>query len=340
MSITVDYSNFTPFSSLFGGALIGLSSSLFLVASGRIAGISGLLKVAVSPGAKEPDVGLKRAFIAGLILSGTCATLFSFTHVPSMDLTKLVVGGILVGAGANLQHGCTSGHGVCGLSRKSPKSLVLVCTFMISGVLTETWAKVYLLNLSSHVSTSTGAGENLSILGKYLFPVISVGAVLSSFMRHKRNPMVPAFGFFSGSLFGLGLLLSGMANPSKVVSFLDITGAWDPSLMFVMGGAILVSLYPFHYVQNKGKGKSGKNGKGTYLFPRETFSAMKYLQPSSWTQHQAKIRSLVGAVLFGAGWSISGMCPGPGLVLGGFGSADALIYIPAVIFGQWVSDHV
>ena len=339
MSITIDHSNFTPFSSLLGGALIGLSSSLFLVASGRIAGISGLLKVAVSPSANESDVGLKRAFIAGLVLSGTCASLFGFTHIPSMDLTKLLIGGILVGAGANLQHGCTSGHGVCGLSRKSPKSLVLVCTFMMSGVLTEAWVKVHILSLFSHLSTPTGVGETVSILAKSLFPILSVGGVLSSFMRHKRNPTVPTFGVFSGSLFGTGLVISGMSNPSKVVSFLDITGTWDPSLMFVMGGAILVSLYPFHYVQNKGKGKSGK-GTGTYIFPRETFSTMKYLQPSSWTQHPAKFRSLVGAVLFGAGWSVSGMCPGPGLVLGGAGSSDAIIYIPAVIFGQWISDRV
>jgi uncharacterized protein len=147
----------------------------------------------------------------------------------------------------------------------------------------------------------------------------------------------PTVGSICGILFGAGLMLSGMADPQKVVGFLNISSKWDPSLAFVMGGAICIAAWPFHmaqkYVREK---KDPESSKKPYLFPSESFTEFTYLLPASWTEHKDKVKSLVGATLFGAGWAISGMCPGPGLVLGGGGSMAALLYIPSVLFGQWI----
>ena len=118
-SITIDYAHFTPGASTLGGLLIGISSSIFLVTTGRIAGISGLLKSATTIGSNDKkineknkktnnDTGLKRAFIAGIILAGTCAAFSGRDYLPASDVTAIILGGLLVGAGANIQHGCTS----------------------------------------------------------------------------------------------------------------------------------------------------------------------------------------------------------------------------------------
>jgi uncharacterized protein len=233
-----------------------------------------------------------------------------------------------------------SGHGVCGLSRKSPKSLVLVSTFMASGVLTQTILKPALFNAQADILLPAAWQQAMSNVGNLLFPLASIAALLSTCVYDERSPVAPLIGVFTGGMFGLGLIISGMAEASKVVGFLDVTGNWDPSLMFVMGGAIAAGIAPFTWIQNKGKTlKKHSKGNAPYLFPNESFSAMSYIQPSSWSEHPAKARSLIGAIFFGAGWAISGMCPGPGLVLGGTGSSDAVMYIPAVLLGQWLSDQ-
>ena len=117
-AITIDHAHFTPGASTLGGLLIGISSSIFLATTGRIAGISGLLKSATTIGnsgdANEKgkrgnkDTGLKRAFVAGIILAGTCAAFTGRNYLPTSDVTAVILGGLLVGAGANMQHGCTS----------------------------------------------------------------------------------------------------------------------------------------------------------------------------------------------------------------------------------------
>jgi Predicted transporter component len=131
--------NFTPYSALFGGILIGLGTSLFMLLNGRIAGISGLLKGLLSQSTTGVDKSWRAAFIIGLVLSG----LFYQTFVPlqgsAIENTPpiiLIVGGLLVGFGTAMGSGCTSGHGVCGLSRFSLRSLVATVIFLSSGMAT------------------------------------------------------------------------------------------------------------------------------------------------------------------------------------------------------------
>jgi uncharacterized membrane protein YedE/YeeE len=126
--------NFTPVSALLGGALIGLAASLLLFFTGRVAGISGIVGGLLRP---EPGEGAWRAtFIAGLLVGGAALLAFSPASigVPTRPFGALAASGLLVGFGARLGRGCTSGHGVCGISRLSPRSLIATATFMATGV--------------------------------------------------------------------------------------------------------------------------------------------------------------------------------------------------------------
>ncbi|WP_415760486.1 YeeE/YedE family protein [Pseudomonas sp. LT1P18] len=132
----VDWLNFTPWSSLAGGALIGLAASLFVVANGRIAGISGLIGSLLqhrSEGAIE-----KALFLLGLLIAPLLWGLFA--TLPHIEFQRgwlgLTVAGVLVGIGTRYGSGCTSGHGVCGLSRLSRRSMVATVCFMFSGFAT------------------------------------------------------------------------------------------------------------------------------------------------------------------------------------------------------------
>ena len=132
--MTIDWINFTPTSALTGGVLIGLSASLLLLFNGRIAGISGIVGGLLQR-YKSSEFAWRAAFVLGLIMAPVLYQAFSElpeSHIDS-DWPTLVLAGLLVGFGSRLGSGCTSGHGVCGLSRLSPRSLVATATFMTTG---------------------------------------------------------------------------------------------------------------------------------------------------------------------------------------------------------------
>ncbi len=134
--MTIDWANFTPWASLAGGALIGLSAALFLLFNGRIAGISGILGGLLRP--VKGDISWRTAFLLGLI--GAPLAYALVTPLPAVQIdagtTTLVIAGLLVGFGTRYGSGCTSGHGVCGLSRLSLRSLVATASFMLAGFAT------------------------------------------------------------------------------------------------------------------------------------------------------------------------------------------------------------
>jgi uncharacterized membrane protein YedE/YeeE len=134
--MTTDWTAFTPWSALTGGAIIGTSAVLFALVNGRIAGISGILGGLLRP--SLPDAFWRIAFIVGLLVSPLFFRLFADLPPVVVDAgyPTLVVAGLLVGIGTRYGAGCTSGHGVCGLSRLSPRSLVATLAFMAAGFLT------------------------------------------------------------------------------------------------------------------------------------------------------------------------------------------------------------
>lgn len=119
----------------------------------------------------------------------------------------------------------------------------------------------------------------------------------------------------AGLVFGLGLILSGMANPEKVLGFLDIAGLWDPSLAFVMGGAIIVGLVAFTVARKRTLSFLGFDMK---------LPANKRIEK----------RVVVGSMMFGVGWGIAGFCPGPALVALGAGEIKAVVFVVSMIAGM------
>jgi uncharacterized membrane protein YedE/YeeE len=132
--MTLDTLHFTPGMSLLGGLLIGTASALFILANGRIAGISGILGGLLRP--TSGDVIWRLAFLLGLIVAPAVLAAFVAPVVPTIDAgpTTLIIAGLLVGIGTRYGGGCTSGHGVCGLSRLSPRSLIATLAFMGTGM--------------------------------------------------------------------------------------------------------------------------------------------------------------------------------------------------------------
>lgn len=134
--IDIAWSNFTPWPALTGGVLVGLAAASFLLLNGRIAGISGILGGLLTP--TPGDLSWRIAFLAGLI--GAPALWVLVTQLPPIEIEAgypaLIVAGLLVGVGTRYGSGCTSGHGVCGLSRLSPRSLAATLSFMFAGFVT------------------------------------------------------------------------------------------------------------------------------------------------------------------------------------------------------------
>ncbi|MET0387742.1 MAG: YeeE/YedE family protein [Polyangiales bacterium] len=129
--------NFTPVSALIGGVLIGLAASLFLLGIGRVAGISGILGGLIAPGSERAERGWRGAFVLGLLAIGGMAAFVAPDRLGSSPRSwpLLVAAGLLVGIGTRLGSGCTSGHGVCGISRLSPRSIVATITFIATGMI-------------------------------------------------------------------------------------------------------------------------------------------------------------------------------------------------------------
>jgi uncharacterized membrane protein YedE/YeeE len=129
--------NLTPVSAAIGGALIGLSAALLMLLTGRIAGISGILGGCLTPAA--PDRGWRLAFIGGLLLAPLTAMLLGYgVPHPAMPASWWIVigAGLLVGFGSRMGSGCTSGHGVCGIARLSPRSIAATAVFMATAIAT------------------------------------------------------------------------------------------------------------------------------------------------------------------------------------------------------------
>jgi len=134
--MVIDWNAFTPWTALSGGVLIGIAASLFILLNGRIAGISGIVGGLLRP--TRGDVIWRVAFVLGMVIAPTLWRLFA--SLPALQIeagyVQLIIAGLLVGISTRFGSGCTSGHGVCGISRMSPRSFMATAAFMASGFLT------------------------------------------------------------------------------------------------------------------------------------------------------------------------------------------------------------
>ncbi len=131
--------------------------------------------------------------------------------------------------------------------------------------------------------------------------------------------------FVSGLIFGLGLILSGMANPAKVLAFLDLKGLWDPSLALVMAGAIIIGLVAFTFAKIRAKKRE------------QSFLGLQIQLP---TATNIDKRLVLGALTFGVGWGLAGICPGPSLVLLGVGSIKSFVFVGSMLIGMAIYEKI
>lgn len=121
-----------------------------------------------------------------------------------------------------------------------------------------------------------------------------------------------------GLVFGAGLVVSGMSDPAKVLNFLDLFGTWDPSLAFVMGGAVLVAFFGYRLVLARGR-----------PIARDVFNLP--------TRKDIDARVVAGPAIFGIGWGLGGFCPGPALTALGLGATGTFAFLPAMFLGMWAA---
>ena len=321
---------FTPVEAVLGGLAIGLTVFWNARLNGAVTGISGELGRALRGSASST------AFITGLISSGIVLkrvfpSLFAVDALSVVQTPAIIVAAFLVGFGTKLGNGCTSGHGVCGLSRFSFRSLVSTLTFMSTGMITATCMS----SLSQYQNTldllKSPGDRTESLLPKDFSWMISIVAVASSLpfilgllCRHARKDsdhkmiLRQSIQYVLGLCFGGGLVVSGMVMPYKTVAFLDLhSDSWDPSVVFVFVGALPVAVAGFQPIIHGTKPVL----TNAHSLPKST---------------KVDMRLVVGAVLFGIGWGLLGLCPGPAMVyLGAFPrTLNILVFCASLVVGN------
>ncbi|KZV72877.1 hypothetical protein PENSPDRAFT_603604 [Peniophora sp. CONT] len=291
--------------SLLGGVGLALSAHTLLALNGSVFGISGFLHRAVR-GAREGAVGVLALVVGGFIvgkLEGADVSLLAGTSVG-----RLVASGLLVGLGTKLANGCTSGHMLCGLSRFSARSLTATLTFFTTGALTTRLLHDGLPSAPNASSAPTDS-DLLLLAGTALS--LGTAWAVSALRRPSQEAIGPkpvndstsrtVVQFFSALGFGLSLHVSRLVDPNRVLGFLllPIHPAFDPALLYLAIGAMPLLTILYWSGATKLQNKTGIDG-----------------------------RLLAGAAIFGVGWGLDGICPGPGLV--NFGHALAV--------GQHVGD--
>lgn len=219
----------------------------------------------------------------------------------------IIVAAWLVGVGTALANGCTSGHGVCGLSRLSKRSFVAVITFFVAAVKTATTFHSSKLYSSSALDTPLSFSSEQIPPPDRLIPIAALLAMafalpiaikgISPSLKGSHHRLLREFlQYILGLTFAGGLLITEMANPAKTISFLDLGAKhWDPSLAFVFIGALPLAFFGFRPLLQ---------GAHPFLVPNHSLP----------TATDIDVRLIAGSILFGGGWGLLGLCPGPALV--------------------------
>lgn len=302
---------------VIGGIIISISSSLFLVLKGRITGISGMFFGVIN----KLDHLWKLYYLLGLLYISSIFITFIdggyFEPIQyyegDLSIIGFLVGGFLVGLGTKLANGCTSGHGLCGLPRLSKRSIVSVIIFLGVGILTAVFRYNVPFLYSGDWIDITDKINDHKYYQYILFTILSL-ILLIMIIRHiiKKSywDLIDlAISTGNGMLFGSGLIISGMVKRSKIINFLNVSNmnTWDPSLLIVLSTSVLLNAILFKLILK---------------FKKEPYYALFFDVPGN---NNIDISLVIGSILFGMGWGITGLCPGPAI-------SGLAIYVPHMVF--------
>mmetsp|Transcript_2763 Transcript_2763/g.4205 ORF Transcript_2763/g.4205 Transcript_2763/m.4205 type:complete len:382 (-) Transcript_2763:143-1288(-) len=364
---------FTPISGLIGGSLIGLSAATLLLFNGDILGASGLMSSFVVAPVKtltDPSQQWKLSFLAAFALTTRVYITmidpdalkdqrlgYGESTVPIASPLAFIVGGFLVGFGTKLGNGCTTGHGICGLARLSKRSLVAVLSFMATGVISASACSVtcpfYPYFRASYESVVNSLPTNTTITIGTVIASLAAGSAISGFLRKSPSPnatkteqdeytnnrrkIIPSI--FSAAFFAIGLVTSGMTISSKIYGFLNVkgisAGTWDPTLACVMGGGLVVSFLSYQLVKGF---NVFKNDKALECPLTQKKDGGKF---SVTTSKVIDTKLFIGEAMFGLGWGIAGLCPGPAMFLAVAGYQNVLMrWWPSFFVGAFLAEKV
>ena len=292
LSDDIDFS-----SAVLGGVILGLSSTGFLIASGKLTGISGFVENTLSPRSSFDTKLWSSMYLIGLMVAGFCVQLVDRDRmgITSEVRFSTIIGALFVGFGTRMGCGCTSGHGISGLPRGSLRAVVAVSTFMTLAVISATVTRI-LENkgvfpiVDKEIDLPYWKPILVAIFLPLLGFAVSSLLLVSFYSIYHPDPKTTsssnlgntawmhetvlqhaAIALIAAFIFGVGLGISKMCDPAKVKHFLDFAGpdGWDPSLAGVMGGAVLFNAVTFHYLHKNNtsvlvKKKNIENGGKRY----------------------------------------------------------------------------
>ena len=291
--------------SMIGGSIMAVASSLHLYLEGKITGISGTIFKCIS----LKNFSYSFSFIIGMIFTSSLIKNFfipnnsnstflenNLTFVEDLSIPGFILAGFLVGFGAKMANGCTSGHGICGLPRLSKRSFAAISLFMIFGIIMAT-LKYYIPFLKPKSVFKVFEGN---LINYSTFALSLIGFVINSWNVYK-NGIQGLFrdiiiSFLIGVIFAYGLIESGMLQRHIVINFLTIGTIWNPQLMFVLGSAVGINFLTFNFILKK---ISKPKFKENYDLP---------------TNKIVDNKLCIGSAIFGTGWGLSGICPGPAVL--------------------------
>lgn len=309
-----------------GGILISLASCFNLFFKGRITGMSGILYGFLT----FNEIIWRFSLLLGMIW---ISSLFRFAagknswwfdsaeeNLKNLSFLGFAISGFLVGFGTKMANGCTSGHGVCGLPRLSIRSFVAVGVFCTFGIGTAT---LRFYENFFYQTEGVQTADEINSQNFHIIFFIVMSAILIVFFTYliirKEWEDIREFiiSFFTGVLFSLGLVISGMNRRRKVIGFLTLYDGWDPSLMFVLFTSVVLNFILFNVM---------------FKYQPTPVYANKYNIP---TNNAIDLKLIIGSALFGIGWGISGLCPGPMIVTFFVYIPHLLIFLGTCIAGQF-----
>ena len=350
---------FTPVKGLIGGGLIGLSAAVLLLFNGDILGASGIIsttlldpKKALTDSASLWKLPFLSSFLltSVLFLADRAIADSTMQRPPMVSQLGYCLGGLLVGFGTKLGNGCTSGHGICGLARQSKRSVVAVGMFMATAFITN-----FLLEgpLSSHTEfLRTGRSPDFKVeVGPVMAGSFIGLSILAALKQYRDTPLLlsnyqrtalPAV--ISGALFAAGLSVSGMIFPAKIFGFLNVAGisdgTFDPTLITVMCGGLVVSFLSYQFVKGHNFGVFSDDSRYILECPLAMTTASceetrTFHVPTNTTVDSQLV---LGSAVFGIGWGVGGLCPGPALFHVATGYLDVVIlWWPTFLIGSFVA---